>query len=141
MDSRWKLAPLALLLALGACGDQVENTEMPQPAQANVEINRQGMEGAQDEKRAQGVANDTATMGAAPAPAAAQDPDQRIEAEVKSAFASDTAFGATRIDVHSDEGNVTLRGRAPDPAAKDRANGIARAVPGVKAVDNQLTLG
>lgn len=57
---------LAALLALAACGDRVENTEMPQPAQANVEINRQGMDGAKDEKQAQGVANNTATMGSAP---------------------------------------------------------------------------
>ena len=36
----------AALLALGGCGDRVENTEMPQVAHPSVEINRQGMEGA-----------------------------------------------------------------------------------------------
>ena len=71
MTGRWKRAAaaasvLAATLALAACGDRVENTEMPQPAEANVEINRQGMEGAKDEKQAQGVANDTAAMGSAP---------------------------------------------------------------------------
>jgi hypothetical protein len=75
MMERWKRAAmassvLAATLALAACGDRVENTEMPQPAQANVEINRQGMDGAKDEKQAQGVANNTATMGSAPEKAA-----------------------------------------------------------------------
>lgn len=57
---------LVAVLALGACGDRVENTEMPQVAQPNVEINRQGMVGAKDEKEGQGVQNNTATMGSAP---------------------------------------------------------------------------
>ena len=39
-------------LALGACGDRVENTEMPQRDQPSVEINRQGMEGAHRETAA-----------------------------------------------------------------------------------------
>ena len=41
-------ACLPLLLALAACGDRVDNTGLQQPAHANVEINRQGMEGARD---------------------------------------------------------------------------------------------
>jgi hypothetical protein len=133
-------ASLAVLLALGACGDRVENTEMPLPEQANVEINRQGMDGAKDETTAQGVGNDTATMGAAPA-AAEADPDLQIAADVKATLAAHPDFGAIKIDVHSDDGKVTLRGQAPDPAAKDKAAEIAGAVPNVKSVDNLLTLG
>jgi osmotically-inducible protein OsmY len=132
---------LAVLLALGACGDRVENTEIPQPAQANVEINRQGMEGAKDEKAAIGVEHDTSKMGAAGSQARSDDQDERIAADVKSSLASNPDFGAVKIDVHSDDGKVTLRGRAPDPAARDRAAEIARTVQGVKSVDNQLTLG
>lgn len=131
---------LAVLLALGACGDRVENTEIPQPAQANVEINRQGMEGAKDEKQAIGVEHDTSKMGAAAEPRPGEQ-DARIAADVKSSLASNPDFGALKIDVHSDDGKVTLRGRAPDPNARDRAAEIARAVQGVKSVDNQLTLG
>jgi hyperosmotically inducible periplasmic protein len=134
---------LVLLLALVACGDRVENTEMPQPAQANVEINRQGMEGAKDEKQAQGVENNTASMGSAPeqAPNAANNPDQRIATDVKSSLVNDPDLMAMKIDVHSRDGVVTLVGRAPDPAARDRAGQLARGVGGVKSVDNLLTLG
>lgn len=132
---------LAVLLALGACGDRVENTEMPQTAQPNVEINRQGTDGAKEEKAAIGVGNnDASRMGAAPE-AASGDPDQRIATDVKTSLATNPDFGAIKIDVHAEDGKVTLRGRAPDPAARDRAAEIARGVSGVKSVDNQLTLG
>lgn len=131
---------LAVLLALGACGDRVENTEMPLPAQANVEINRQGMDGAKDEKAAVGVENDkTARMGVGDT--SVMDPDVLIAEQVKAALASNPDFGAVKVDVHSNEGEVTLRGRAPDPSARDRATEIAKSVRNVKSVDNQLTLG
>lgn len=137
---------LALLLALTACGGRVENTEMPQPAQANVEINRQGMEGAKQDQAAIGVQNDGARDGhvsslGAKGDTSVMDPDVLIAEQVKAALASHPDFGAAKVDVHSDEGEVTLRGRAPDPAAKERAAEIARAIPNVKSVDNQLTLG
>jgi hyperosmotically inducible periplasmic protein len=135
------VSSLAVLLALGACGDRVENTEMPQTAQPNVEINRQGTDGAKEAQAAVGVEHNTSTMGAAAQPAAGDDADDRIASEVKTTLATNPDFGAVKIDVHSDDGKVTLRGRAPDPAARDRAAEIARSVGGVKSVDNQLTLG
>jgi osmotically-inducible protein OsmY len=140
-------AAIALLAALAACGDRVENTDMPQAQQANVEINRQGEQGAKDADEAIGVQHDTNTMGAGPAAAAPAQPDVaaeedvRIASEVKAALAADPDFTAMKVDVHSDDGMVTLIGRAPDPASRDRARDIARTVRDVKSVDNQLTLG
>ena len=132
---------LALLLALGACGDRVDETAAP-VNQASVEINRQGMEGAKDESAAVGVESpNTATMGAAPAAPPAEDPDARLATQVKTSLAADPDFTAMKIDVHADEGVVTLIGRAPDPAARERATQIARNVREVKSVENQLTLG
>jgi hyperosmotically inducible periplasmic protein len=148
MNTGWKrkaagASALLVLLALGACGGRVENTDMPQPAQANVEINRQGMEGAKEEKQAQGVENNTATMGAAPERSAnaADDADSKLASDVKSSLASDPDLSAMKIDVHSRDGTVTLVGRAPDPAARERAGQLARSVAGVRAVENLLTLG
>jgi osmotically-inducible protein OsmY len=133
-------ASLAALLALGACGDRVENTEMPQPEQANVEINRQGLEGAKEANAAIGVEKDnTVRMGVGDT--SVMDPDVLIAEQVKAAFANNPDFGAVKIDVHSDDGVVTLRGRAPDPGARERAAEIARSVREVKSVENQLTLG
>ncbi|HVE54287.1 MAG TPA: BON domain-containing protein [Ramlibacter sp.] len=135
-----RASSLAVLLALGACGDRIENTDMPVAEQANVEINRQGMDGAKASEAAAGVNNDgSVRMGVGDT--SVMDPDVLIAEQVKAALASNPDFGAVKIDVHSDEGEVTLRGRAPDPAARDRASDIARSVRDVKAVDNQLTLG
>lgn len=131
---------LAVLLALGACGDRIEDTDMPVPEQANVEINRQGMDGAKQSEAAAGVDNDgSVRMGVGDT--SVMDPDVLIAEQVKAALASNPDFGALKIDVHSEDGEVTLRGRAPDPAAKERATDIARSVREVKGVDNQLTLG
>ena len=131
---------LAVLLALGGCGDRIEDTDMPVPEQANVEINRQGMDGAKPSEAAAGVNSDgSVRMGVGDT--SVMDPDVLIAEQVKAALASNPDFGALKIDVHSDDGEVTLRGRAPDPAAKERATDIARSVREVKGVDNQLTLG
>ncbi|MBC5781771.1 BON domain-containing protein [Ramlibacter sp. USB13] len=141
------LASVALLATLAACGDRVENTEMPQPAQANVEINRQGMEGAKDSDTAVGVENKGDKVGfvnslGAKGDTSVMDPDVLIAEQVKAALASNPEFGASsKVDVHSEDGEVTLRGRAPDPAARERATEIARTIPNVRNVDNQLTLG
>jgi osmotically-inducible protein OsmY len=130
-----------LLLALAACGDRIEDSDTPQADQASVEINRQGMEGAKDASQAIGVEDQHATTLGANAAPASDDPDTRIAAQVKSTLAADPDFSAMKVDVHSDDGAVTLRGRAPDPAAKERATEIARNVRDVKSVENLLTLG
>jgi hyperosmotically inducible protein len=45
-----------------------------------------------------------------------------------------------KVDVRSDAGVVTLTGQVPNIVASAKASEIARGVPGVKAVKNQLTL-
>ncbi|MDB5861461.1 MAG: transport-associated protein [Ramlibacter sp.] len=137
------LSSLALLLALGACSSQVDEMGPAQSAQAGVETDRQALEGARTETAAIGVENNsTAAMGAGPAIAStAEDPDSRIATAVKHSLATDPDFTALKIDVHSEDGVVTLIGRAPDPAARERAAQIARNVRDVRSVENQLTLG
>lgn len=132
------LPVLATLLALGGCSERVEDTQPPPPA--NVEINRQGMEGAKDERAAAGVRDDN-TVRLGVGDTSVMDPDVLIAEKVKTALAANPDFGAVPIEVHSNEGEVTLRGRVPDLAARDRATEIARAVRDVKDVDNQLTVG
>jgi hypothetical protein len=137
---------LALLLALGACGDRVDTSA--QEDHPSVEINRQGEPGAQSAMApaaADTAGPATAAMGAAAAPAtgtgAIMDPDTRVAMEVKDAIMTDADLSSMKIDVSSQDGAVTLRGRAPDPAARDRATDLARSVREVKSVENLLTLG
>jgi osmotically-inducible protein OsmY len=136
------LTALALvsLLALGACGDRIEDTGMAQSPQANVEVNRQGMDGAKDEPVAAGVQND-GSVRLGTGDTSIMDPDVLVAEQVKAALVAHPDFGAVKIDVHSADGEVTLRGTAPDPSARDRATEIARSVRNVRSVDNQLTLG
>lgn len=146
MDSKLRkpalAAPaLAVLVALAACGDRVENTDKPMPDQASVEINRQGMDGAKDPKEAIGVDHRDNTVRLGVGDTSVMDPDVLISEQVRAALASNPDFGAVKVDVHSRDGEVTLRGSAPDPIARDRATEIAKAVRNVRSVDNQLTLG
>jgi len=138
------VAALALLAALAACGDRSGHAANEQ---ASVEINRQGMEGAREADAAVGVDNQrgarngyAGTLGAK-GDTSVMDPDVLVAERVKAALASNPDFGAVQVEVHSDDGEVTLKGHAPDPTARDRATEIARSVPSVKSVDNRLTLG
>jgi osmotically-inducible protein OsmY len=134
------------LLALGGCGGHPNPPVTAQPGQANVEINRQGMRGAEGDRHARHivpVATST-SMRAPPQPAqqvAATENDTRIAADVNSYLLADPALAPMKIGVHSEDGAVTLAGTAPDPAARGRAEQMARAVTGVHSVDNQLTVG
>ena len=135
---------LATLLALTACGDRIENTEMPQPDQPSVEINRRGTEGAtRDTAAADSHRGATAIMGGIGNGAAEGGPalDARLATDVRQALKRDAVLGAMKIDVSSQDALVTLSGTAPDAAASDRATQIAREVKDVKSVENQLTVG
>jgi hyperosmotically inducible periplasmic protein len=81
------------------------------------------------------IANTAKDAGSALANAA---DDASITTAVTAGLAKDPDLSAIRIDVDTDAGKVTLRGPAPTPAAKDRAEQIAKGVKGVGSVDNQL---
>lgn len=134
---------LALLLALGACGERIDtadangnptNPALQQSAQGPAVIGEVKQE-TDDSVRAA----DTSVMGAGAQALPAE--DAQIETQVQAALAADADLGALQIGVRSDQGVVTLRGTAPDAAAKERVAEIARNVQHVKSVDNQLTLG
>ena len=130
---------LALLLALGACGDRIDT------ADANGNPTNPALQGpavvgeVKQETDAVVRPADTSVMGAGAETGLGA--DAQIAAKVKMDLAADPDLSALKIDVDSKQGAVTLRGTAPDPAAKERAAEIARHVKDVKSVDNQLTLG
>ena len=96
-----------------------------------------------EEARAKVEANDTAARvsqaakDAGSAVASAAD-DATITAAVNAGLAKDPDLSAIKIDVDTHAGKVTLRGPAPTPVAKERAEQIAKNVKGVSSVDNQL---
>ncbi|MCY7318713.1 MAG: BON domain-containing protein [Ramlibacter sp.] len=67
--------------------------------------------------------------------------DAVITAKVTTGLAADKILTASRIQVATQDGVVTLKGPAPTPAARERATEIARNVKGVTSVNNQLSVG
>jgi hyperosmotically inducible periplasmic protein len=63
--------------------------------------------------------------------------DEDITSQVEARFSTTTQL--TEIDVRTDGGLVTLTGAAPSIGASARASELARGVPGVRAVRNELT--
>jgi hyperosmotically inducible periplasmic protein len=68
---------------------------------------------------------------------AADRSDKDITSQVEARFSRTAQL--TKIDVRSDGGVVTLTGAAPSIGASARASELARGVPGVRAVKNELT--
>jgi hyperosmotically inducible periplasmic protein len=65
-----------------------------------------------------------------------------LTTKVKSALAADVGLKTvTGIDVDSDKGVVTLKGKVDTADQKKRAEAVAKKVSGVKSVKNQLTVG
>lgn len=66
--------------------------------------------------------------------------DLTITASVSARLARDSDLSATQIRVSTRDGDVKLTGPAPSPEAREKASVIARTVPGVQSVDNQLVV-
>jgi hyperosmotically inducible periplasmic protein len=66
--------------------------------------------------------------------------DATITTRVKTRFAEDPQVSAMRIKVETLKGEVELSGFATSDAEKERAAEVARSVPNVKAVRNNIVV-
>lgn len=84
-----------------------------------------------------------ATPSAAQPPAAIAVPatDTSITAAVRTALMRDPETSALRVQVSTAEGKVTLKGTVPSATAKSKVVQLAKAVEGVKDVNDQITVG
>lgn len=64
--------------------------------------------------------------------------DREIALRVQSALFKDKRVAGLGLSVKSNDGTVELSGRADSQSQADRAVAVARAVPGVKAVSNEI---
>jgi len=64
--------------------------------------------------------------------------DDRLRAEVSAALVRDRGIDASDIEVHVEQGDVTLKGTVADKFAKRHASHVAESVPGVTNVQNLL---
>jgi hyperosmotically inducible protein len=129
------VSSLALLLALGACGERVDTSE-----RASTSATEQSQTASADAAKQDTTSASSSSTSVLGGPAESTGPmdDAQIVTKVKTALAADSDLSALKIDVDSKNGVVTLNGSAPDATAKDRATEIAKNVKDVKSVDNQL---
>jgi osmotically-inducible protein OsmY len=66
--------------------------------------------------------------------------DSVITSKVKAELLNDKTVSAMDIKVETFKGRVLLAGYVKSPDERQRAEGLARAVPGVKAVNNKIEL-
>lgn len=66
--------------------------------------------------------------------------DAVLSTQIKSRFAQDPIVSASALEVESLRGTVQLSGFARSQDEKDRAGALAREVPGVKEVRNDIII-
>ena len=141
--ARFRLSLLSAALAgalLAACG-QSNNETVGQSVGKSIDQSVADAKSASDKaavdlKAAGQDLKDAAKQGMDKLSANAA--DALISTKISAALAVDDKLKATKIDVDTRQGGVALIGTAPDEASKDRATTLARAVDGVKSVDNRL---
>ena len=115
---------LALLVALGACGERpATDTTVGSTSSSSTTT---------------APSNDTSVLGAGKSTGAVD--DAQIVTKINTGLAADKDLSVFKIDVDSKSGMVTLKGSVPNDQAKSRAAEIAKATKDVKSVDNQLTV-
>lgn len=134
------LCALAAVLALGACQrDDSERTAGERMDTAVASAEKKAAEMKDDVKR-EGTEAGAAVNRATDA-AATKVKDASITTAINAELARDAELSALRINVDTAEGRVVLRGTAPNAAARERAESLAKSVSGVMGVDNQLIVG
>ena len=128
-----RLIALALALGVAACGEE----QAPKPAAKPAD--------AAPASAPTPAPQSTAPIKPAPAapaaPAAsASDPDTTLAKKVKSVLETTKGVTGQQIDVTAKGGAVTLWGTVADPKEQALAVEAAKAVPGVKAVENKLAI-
>lgn len=129
---------LALALLVVACGKEEAPKPPAKPAAAAPTAPASAPPAASS-PAPQATTAIAPTPPATPAPGA-PDPDKTLARQVKSALEATQGIAAQQIDVTAKGGAITLWGTVADPAEQNKAVEAAKAVPGVKAVENKLAI-
>lgn len=138
------LAVSSLALGLAACGPNNDGQTTGQKLDNAIDKTEQAADNAKVEADRAAEAAGQKLVGAvdatkdAAANAADAMGDMGITAKVNAALVGDSELSALQINVDTKDGAVTLNGDAPNQAAKDRAEQLAKAVEGVSSVNNLL---
>jgi len=138
---------LAVLLALGACGQRTDTTTTGDSAATkNEQVARDTTPATPATPSAPPVASNdtpsstdnTSVLGAGSSTGMID--DAQIVTKVNTGIAADKDLSTFKIDVDSKGGMVVLKGTVPNDDAKKRAEEIAKNVKDVKSVENQLSV-
>lgn len=122
-------------LSLAACGDK--NQTAGEKVDAAVAKTEQAVDIAKA-KTEQMASDAKAKVESSSSSVAGTADDATITAQVSMGLAKDPDLSATKINVDTQAGVVSLNGPAPNAAAKARAEEIAKSVKGVSSVSNNL---
>lgn len=125
----------AAMLVLSGC----DRAEEDRAAKAAADAVRKSNQALAEAGQAMSKAGEAAREGAGEAAGLAK--DATLTARVKTALLADEAVPASRIDVDSSAGVVTLSGQLASDEQIRRAVEITRKVEGVERVESRLTKG
>lgn len=124
-------------LALGGCDNKAPKTTMGEKVDSAVASTKDAAADPKAKTEA-GASSASQSVKDAGSTVAGKVDDAAITASVSAGLAKDPDLSATKINVDTKAGMVTLNGPAPSAAAKARAEAIAKGVEGVSSVDNKL---
>lgn len=131
MIDRRKLLPLALLaaLAIAACGRSEQEKARSEAAWRDAK--QTAAKAAEEVKQKTKEAGETTKQIVE---------DTAVTAKVRTALLAEKNVKSADIAVETFQGKVILRGSVPDRSQAELAEKVAKAVDGVKALDNRLTV-
>lgn len=143
-----KDASLTALTKIALLADQRVGASDIRVDTANGVVTLRGTVGTDDERRAAGAlarrvngvasVNNLLRRGPAAERQAVAASDEDVRRAVRDRFGRDARFRYSPIGVRADKGIVTLTGPVDTLENRARASELARAVPGVRAVTNDL---
>lgn len=150
MSRAWHVAGLVMMssLLLTACDDNSQGRTAGQ--QLDSAIARTEKAGGQTMATVRELADDARakvesgkiqeTLKAAGQKISTEAEDIAVTGKIRSAFLQNPELSGSQLDVETDKGVVTLKGRAPSKAAAAKAEEIANSVPSVSKVNNQISI-
>jgi len=130
------LASLSLMAACSKPDDTRTTGQRVDDAMASTErqVDKAGEKAREAGREVKEAANQTGDSMANKAR------DVAITASINGKLTADKELSALSINVDTVNGQVVLRGNAPDTASRSRATVLAQAVDGVAGVNNELTV-
>ena len=131
---------MAATLGLAACDRAQEDRSVGQKVDSAVaKVEQKTDQAVAEVKKDAAVARESTSK--ALDSAGSKIKDATITTSINAELAKDSSLSALKINVDTSSGRVSLRGTAPDAAAREHATQLAQRVDGVVSVENQLQIG